>query len=1013
MKSDFRTILTMCVLMVIGLSLIPLVEVSNEPREEQGKTLYIQFGWDGASAKVIEQNATSKIEGLMAAVKGVKQVSSMSYFGRGEVKVELRKDVDVSAVKFEIASLLKNTYKKLPQNVSYPTLSGGEVVRRGGDDSSTHRILEYQINAEGSNEQIKEWLIRQVKPLVEHVEGVHDVEITGGDGQYIEIEFDQQKAMQTGITMNDISDAIRNYLGKENFVSDVVALDASGNKSRLGLYLCTLQYDGDLSAIPVKQVGTSMVYLNDLATLVYKDRLPDSYYRVNGLNTIYMNVNADADANTIRTAGHVTELIDGLSVQGFHFTLNRNLAKEQVKNLRELVWQSTLSFVILLVFVWLTKRNLKYLLIITSTLVANILCAIIIYWMFDIRMHPYSLAGITVSLGLVIDASIVMVDHYSYYHNRNMFFAILVALLTTVGALSVIFFLPEDVRHDLHDFTWVVIINLTLALLVSYVFVPSLVDTLHYNSRSAMVTHHRKLMIWWNRFYLWYLSVINRFKKTTVTICVVLVGVLLYLSIQLFLDSSITHRSSEDNKGVVLHVRAQMPLGGTATQLNEKIVMLEQFISNYKEIKRFETRVAGWGATVDIEFTDSANHTNFPYLLERKVIGKIITIGDADWSTYGVSERGFSNSLNLQHRANGIEIAGYDYDQLYRYAEDIVDTLAKNHRVVDVVIETPGYESQEDELYVKYDRRRMAIYSVNMQRTYNVLRDLLSEQTIGEMEDHDRRLDVTVKSAQRDKFDLWQLQNSYIKVDTSEVRLSNFLTVAKREAKNCIHKENQEYVLRVAFNVLGSFTYTDKLLKHIRQDLNNRFPVGFQCKMPAYSWYENADTQYWLIGIVIVIIYMLCAILFESLYIPLVIIINIPVSLIGTFLTFYFAGIEFGSGGLAAIVLLCGVAVNSAIYIIVHLKNNYNGRQLSSRAYLKAYNHKIVPVFLTTLSSIVGLIPFLINSDDNQFWYTFALGAIGGLLASFFSLVFVMPVFLKKVPVPNRLSCRDVFYDKL
>ncbi len=996
MKSDFRTILTMCVLMVIGLSLVPLIDVSDAPREEQGKTLYIRFSWDGASAKVIEQNVTSRIEGLMAAVEGVRQVSSMSYFGRGEVKVELRKDVDVSAVKFEIASLLKNTYRKLPQNVSYPTLSGGEVVRHGEQDKSVRRILEYQINAEGSDEQIKEWLTRQVKPLVERVDGVHDVEVTGGGGQYIEIELDQQKASQTGITVNDIADAIRNYLGKENFVSDVTVSDSSGSMSRLGLYLYTGHYDGDLSAIPVRSVGTNTVYLNDLATLVYKDRLPDSYYRVNGLNTIYMTVNADADANTVRTAGRVTELIGGLSAQGFHFTLNRNLADEQMKDLRELAWQSALSFVILLVFVWLAKRSLKYLLIISSTLVANILCAVIVYWLFDIRMHPYSLAGVTVSLGLVIDASIVMVDHYSYCHNRKMFFAVLVALLTTVGALAVIFFLPENVRHDLRDFTWVVIINLTLALLVAYLFVPSLVDTLHYNSRSVMVAHHRKLMIWWNRFYLWYLSGINRFKKTAVAVCVILVGGLLYVSIQLFMDSSTAHRTSVDNKATVLHVRAQMPLGGTAAQLNEKIVMLERFISGYREIKRFETRVSGWGATVDIEFTDSTNRTRFPYLLERKVIGKIITIGDADWSTFGVSERGFSNSLDLQYRANGIEIAGYDYDLLCCYAEDIMDTLAKNRRVVDAVIETPGYERQEEELYVRYDHWKMALYSVNMQRVYNVLSDLLSEQTIGKLDDDGRLLDVEVKSAQRDKFDLWQLRNSYVKVDTTDVLLSNFLTIARREAKNCIPKENQEYVLRVAFNVLGSFSYTDKLLKQIRQDLNGRFPVGFQCKTPSFNWYEDTSTQYWLIGIVVVIIYMLCAVLFESLYIPLVIITNIPVSLIGAFLTFRFAGIESGSGGLAAVVLLCGVAVNSAIYIIVHLKDNHDGRPLSCQMYLKAYNHKIVPVFLTTLSSIVGLIPFLINSDGSQFWYSFALGAMGGLLASFFSLVFVMPVFLRK-----------------
>ena len=149
-----------------------------------------------------------------------------------------------------------------------------------------------------------------------------------------------------------------------------------------------------------------------------------------------------------------------------------------MKDLTELVWQSLISLAILLVFVWLTKREWKYLVIISVTLMANILLAVIAYWFFDIRLHPYSLAGITVSLGLIIDASIVMTDHYSYYRNRKSALAITAALLTTVGALIVIFFMPEQVKHDLKDFTWVVIINLTLALLVAIFFVPALVDSL-------------------------------------------------------------------------------------------------------------------------------------------------------------------------------------------------------------------------------------------------------------------------------------------------------------------------------------------------------------------------------------------------------------------------------------------------------------------------------------------------------------------------------------------------------
>ena len=126
--SNFTLLLTLVILMTIGAALIPLVDVADNPRPRQGKTLTVSFWWRGASAKVIEQNVTSRIEGLMVSVKGVESVQSESYFGWGQVTAELKKNADVSSVKFEIASLLRQVLKRLPEGVSYPSLSGGEVV---------------------------------------------------------------------------------------------------------------------------------------------------------------------------------------------------------------------------------------------------------------------------------------------------------------------------------------------------------------------------------------------------------------------------------------------------------------------------------------------------------------------------------------------------------------------------------------------------------------------------------------------------------------------------------------------------------------------------------------------------------------------------------------------------------------------------------------------------------------------------------------------------------------------
>lgn len=274
--------------------------------------------------------------------------------------------------------------------------------------------------------------------------------------------------------------------------------------------------------------------------------------------------------------------------------------------------------------------------------------------------------------------------------------------------------------------------------------------------------------------------------------------------------------------------------------------------------------------------------------------GKVISIGGADWSTSGVSERGFSNSLNLQYRSNRIEIAGYNYDRLYRIAEDMCETMKQNNRVVDLTIETPGHENQEDEFYMRYDKERMALYGFDLNSTHQALKEILSGYDIERLrvggrspgmkyKDKNISADMYLKSSAKDKFDLWHLQNAYLKVNGTDTKLSDFMQIERREAKNCIPKKNQEYVLRVAFNVLGSYTYTSKYIEKITKEFNAKMPVGYRCLNTSYGWYKDDGTQYWLILLIVIIIYFICAILFESLRLPLVIISLIPVSFIGTF----------------------------------------------------------------------------------------------------------------------------------
>ena len=221
------------------------------------------------------------------------------------------------------------------------------------------------------------------------------------------------------------------------------------------------------------------------------------------------------------------------------------------------------------------------------------------------------------------------------------------------------------------------------------------------------------------------------------------------------------------------------------------------------------------------------------------------------------------------------------------------------------------------------------------------------------------------------------------------------MDISRRKAKNVIPRDNQEYVLQVAFNVLGSYTYTSRYIKGMTDKYNASFPVGFRCLDKTYGSYDDDGTQYWLIGLVAVIIFFILAILLESLLQSLAITMLIPVSFIGLFLTYSVTGVPFGTGGFAAMVLLSGLTVNSGIYIVCQ----YNmQKKQSARSFVASFNHKIVPIMLTILSTVLGMISFLIDGYDEQpFWFSLAVGTIGGLALS------VIPIFLF-LPIVMRLD---------
>lgn len=1041
---SFSVILVFVVLLVAGAGIMPLISLQYRPTEK-GKTLTVSYSWSGASARVIEAEVTSKLEGIISTLPGINDLSSVTSRGSGRITATFKPDTDIDQARFEIASLLRRIAPKLPRGVTPQIRMGGSRGFSGQNQSST--ILTYTINSDLPTLRIKQFADEHIINELSHINGIRDIELSGVTPFETEIQYDPEYILNLGVSTGDIQSAIDKFSGKETLI---------GSVEGTAVILRTEATGGSLESIPVKNVNGRIIRLGDFAKITYKEKLPTSYSRINGLNTINISFTADKGVNTLELISEIKSRMEELSKRyppNFSAKIIYDQSNQINNEINKILRRTFLSLLVLLIFVYAVSRSFRYLAVITATLTANILIAFIFYYLFKIEINIYSLAGITVSLGIIIDTSIIMISHYGYYKNRKVFIAILAALLTTIGALAVVFLLPEESKNLLIEFAAVIMINLIVSMAIAMFLIPALVDTWPLEGVSAKLRRKRAdKVLRFNKYYGKYISFARAHKWIFVVIIILGFGLPVHMlpgryqkeenvfhkfynktlgsslyqnkikkytdpilggSLRLFVKRQGGFPGfGRDVQRQVLSIYASLPDGCTVQQLNEIVVFMENFLTQFDQIEMFETRVSSYkDASISVTFKKEFEHTGFPPMLKNEVIAKASDFGGANWSVSGIDDNYFSNNVGMgSYKSNRVTVTGYNYDLLYRYCQNAAASLLLNQRVSSPEIYGSvgfGSEIAMNEYFIDFDKEKMAVMNITPQGAFAALTRILAESDIGTKRvSENEEIQIKLVSKGSGEFDVWNLRNEYLDINGKKVKFSDIGKIDMRRTGNTIYKKNQQYILTVAFDFIGPFELAKRVTEREIKRLNEEvLPIGFKADSSGSSWNFSKTNYYWLLLVITAIIYLVCAVLFESLTQPLMIILLIPVSFIGLFLTFYFTKFSFDQGGLAALIMLSGISVNAGIYVI----NQYN--LLFRRDvvpdnpvtfYIKAYNHKIIPILLTIISTILGLTPFLIDGRNEVFWFSFAVGTMGGLLFSIIGIVFILPVWgrlsAKKIP---------------
>ncbi|WP_246254416.1 efflux RND transporter permease subunit [Pedobacter foliorum] len=1020
---------------------MPLIPVKLSPSGELPR-ITVSFAMPQSSARVVEMEATSKLEAMLLRLKGVGNIYSVSSNGWGSITLELDKHTPVDLARFEISTIIRQTWSELSDEVSYPSISVDHP-----DSESARPFMSYTVNSVVSPNEIHSYVENVIKNKLSTIQGIFNIEVSGARSIVWEVKYDDKQLKVYKLASTDLENAIQSHYRK-SFLG-VTKTDRTNGSDKLMRVLFRGSDDerfNPASITVINKEGIS-ISLDRLVSVVQKEELPSSYYRVNGLNSIYINLTSSQTANQLRLSEEVKKVmaeICKIKNDVFEVNLVYDATTNVSHELGKIYLRVALSVLSLLVLIFLIKRSFLHLFLVATSMIVNFLCACVFYYLLKLEIHLYTLAAITISLTIIVDNVIMMSAHIVQTGNRRIFLAIMTSGITIIGGLSLIYTQNESFILNFIDFAKVITVNIVISLLLVLFYVPAFLESFsNWGAESKKNELHGDFTIKKNtKITLLYKRIIyflNRKKKLVFLFLLLTFGLPVFLipdkiegdngfariynkifddqiikdkirpvinkvlggTLRLFVENvpnKTTFIESDGNE--VLKIVASMPSGTTIDQINEMVGHMEEFLTGFKEIKQFQTRIAGARqASIDVIFTQDCLKNRLQYFIKNRVIDKALAIGGGSWQIYGIDNQVFSNDVRLMAGMYGVILSGYNYDELTAWGDSLSKRFLTHRRIKKVSVNPRFLDFPDDyeEYYFDLNKQQLAANKMSA-RDFFISLNASNMGASSEVININGSVEkVVLLSQQYHNLDLWSLKKNPNNIKDRTYVVESVSRIKRQQIPKEILKLNQRYQLFLQFDYTGSNLQAESIMKEEISDLSKRLPLGYSVEKYV-DWRSDivVTQKYQTLFLLILIMFSTTAILFNSVSQALSLVVFVPISYIGVFLTFYLFHLDFNGGGMVSLFIVTVVAVNSCIYIIDEINrqsSNATGVPILE-TYFNVWNSKIVPILLTFLSTILGFVPYLLFGDYGGFWFVLAVGIMGGLITAIFAIVLFLPLFL-------------------
>jgi HAE1 family hydrophobic/amphiphilic exporter-1 len=1050
--TDRRVTVTMLALTMILFGGIAVKEMSQTLLPDlEYPTFTIRTEYENSGPEEMELLITKPVEESVGVVKGLSRVYSVSTTGRSDVKLEFDWDADIKQASYEIRDRLDAV--QLPLDAEAPVL-----LRFNPSTAPIMQLVLYlndDTDSENQLKQLRTYTELLFKKRLEPVSGVAAVKVSGGLEQEIQVEPDQYKLAQLDLSIDDISNRLR----QEN-----INLSGGAIKQGTQLYLVrTVNQFQDLNSIEdiiLTIRNEKPVRIKDVAqvSLHHKDR--DSINRLNGKESIEVAIYKEGDANTVEVAENIRNKLDEMKRDipdnaSYKIINDQSIfVKDAIDNVKN---AALIGGVLAVLIIYLFLGDILATLVIATLIPVSVVAGFFLMYKSDISFNIMSLGGIALAIGLLVDNGIVVLENINSKRKQGLNkldsvnkgtlevgSAIFASTLTTVAVFFPLVFVKGIAGQLFKDQALTVTFTLLVSLFIALTLIPMLMslgspkthsmskENSEYKPKTKVGQRARgarkflfnnvfeyiilgiksmigliakiggllfyipKLLI--NSFFVFISGIYTRLLPFCLrNKFIVLTATLAFFAFTLTIVPRLGMNLIPDLDANTLRINVKLAEGEIIERTDEVVQKLSTELNQIESVE-LVYGVGGQGSKLDASNL-SAGENSGQLLIKidnssskKEVEPEVLEILS---KVPGLSSEVLAGEYFEFSSPIEVEISGFDMDTLKTHARMVRDALKSNNAFINI---DDGLTPGNPEIQIYFDQEKIAMLGL----TNRQVADVVVNKVLGKSETtvnwQDQKIEILVRNPLDQRNSIDRVSQLLVNPKSANpVTLGDVAEIKVTQGPGQILRRNQERVIVVTADIndidLGSAV---ALAEEEISQLQWHPLVNWNVTGQNKDLEESNNSMIFALVLAVFLVYMVLASQFESFIHPFVILFSIPLAMVGAIWALYLTGTEISVVVFIGLIMLAGIVVNNAIVLIDKIKQVSKTKSLYE-SIVEAGNARLRPIIMTTLTTVFGLLPMVVNifSDQSagaEIRAPMAITVIGGLIVSTFLTLIVIPL---------------------